>query len=183
MTSAEALQVLGLAPGASAAQARRAYRKLALLWHPDGHALNPGRRKQAEERFKVISAAYQHVKAFGTAAPGDPSPPRSSANTSRPGGPYRAATRPSAAHPPVGRVSALPQAPWWVRPVSFQTAFTILALLRLASCFHDEPWPRLSEPPSIPEIRFPRGRRRGVRLEHLWLGDFLPVDPASDPFR
>ena len=142
MTSAEALQVLGLAPGASAAQARRAYRKLALLWHPDRHALNPGRRKQAEERFEVISAAYQHVKAFGTGAPGDPSPPRSSANASRPGGPYRAATSPSAAHPRVGRVRALPQAPWWVRPVSFQTAFTLLALLRLASCFHDEPWPR-----------------------------------------
>ena len=72
MTSAEALQVLGLAPGASAAQARRAYRKLALLWHPDRHALNPGRRKQAEERFKVISAAYQQVKASGTGRPPRP---------------------------------------------------------------------------------------------------------------
>jgi hypothetical protein len=152
MTSAEALQVLGLAPGASAAQARRAYRKLALLWHPDRHALNPGRRKQAEERFKVISAAYQHVKAFGTAVPRDPGPPRSSANTSRPGGPYRAATRPSAARPPARGVGVLPQAPWWVRPVSFRTVFVVYGLLRVASCYQREPWPRLSEPPSIPEI-------------------------------
>jgi hypothetical protein len=150
MTSAEALQVLGLAPGASAAQARRAYRKLALLWHPDRHALNPGRRRQAEERFKVIGAAYQQVKASGTGVPRDPGPPRSSAGTSRPVRPYRAPTRPSAAYPRVGGVGALPQAPWWVRPVSFQTVFILLSLLRLASCFHDERWPRPSEPPPDP---------------------------------
>jgi hypothetical protein len=130
------------------AQARRAYRKLALLWHPDRHALNPGRRRQAEEEFKVISAAYQHVKEFGTAVPIGPVPSRPPAPTYRPARPRASARPSSAAHPPA---RALSQAPWWVRPVSFRTVYIVYGLLRLAACFHD-PTLRLSEPPPVPEI-------------------------------
>ncbi len=46
--------VLGLAPGASAAELKRAFRQQARRWHPD---LNPG-NPTAEERFKSINAAY-----------------------------------------------------------------------------------------------------------------------------
>jgi molecular chaperone DnaJ len=45
--------VLGVAPTASAKELSRAYKKLAKEHHPD---INPG--KDAEERFKEISAAY-----------------------------------------------------------------------------------------------------------------------------
>ena len=46
--------VLGLEPGASAAELKRAFRQQARRWHPD---LNPG-DPTAEERFKSINAAY-----------------------------------------------------------------------------------------------------------------------------
>lgn len=50
----DAWAVLGLQPGASAAELKRAFRRQARRWHPD---LNPG-DPTAEERFKCINAAY-----------------------------------------------------------------------------------------------------------------------------
>jgi DnaJ-class molecular chaperone len=50
-------QVLGIKPGASAEEIRKAYRKLAKEFHPD---LNPG-KPAAAERFKAIAAAYDLV--------------------------------------------------------------------------------------------------------------------------
>ena len=38
---------------------KKAYRKKALEWHPDKH--NQSTMKQAEEKFKEISAAYEHL--------------------------------------------------------------------------------------------------------------------------
>jgi curved DNA-binding protein len=48
-------KILGVERKASAAEIKRAYRKLALEYHPDR---NPG-NKQAEEKFKEINEAYQ----------------------------------------------------------------------------------------------------------------------------
>jgi len=47
-------QVLGVPKNASASEIKKAYRKLAQQHHPDANAGN----KQAEDRFKEISAAY-----------------------------------------------------------------------------------------------------------------------------
>lgn len=49
--------VLGVAKTASADEIKKAYRKLAKKYHPD---VNPG-NKQAEEKFKEISAAFEIV--------------------------------------------------------------------------------------------------------------------------
>jgi molecular chaperone DnaJ len=49
-------EVLDVSPGASADDLKRAYRKLALRWHPDK---NPDDRAVAEERFKELNEAYQ----------------------------------------------------------------------------------------------------------------------------
>jgi molecular chaperone DnaJ len=48
-------EVLGVERSATDEDLKKAYRKLALKWHPDR---NPDDRSQAEERFKEISEAY-----------------------------------------------------------------------------------------------------------------------------
>lgn len=150
ITSADALQLLGLAPAASPNEIRRAYRKLALLWHPDRHALNPQRRKHAEERFKGISAAYQHLKEFGShdgRSPEPPPPPR----PSRPANPHYTQGPPRPPRLPARAPAALPEAPWWVRPVSLRTVFVVYALMRVGACIKEQTY-RLTEAPPIPEI-------------------------------
>lgn len=53
--SEEYYQVLGVPKSATEAELKKAYRKLALKWHPDK---NPDNKKEAEEKFKAISEAY-----------------------------------------------------------------------------------------------------------------------------
>ncbi|MDD3250652.1 MAG: DnaJ C-terminal domain-containing protein [Smithellaceae bacterium] len=48
-------QVLGVAKKATAEEIKKAYRKLAVKWHPDK---NPNNKAAAEEKFKKISEAY-----------------------------------------------------------------------------------------------------------------------------
>jgi len=49
-------EVLGVDQGASQEEIKKAFRRLALRYHPDR---NPQNQKQAEERFKEINEAYQ----------------------------------------------------------------------------------------------------------------------------
>jgi DnaJ-class molecular chaperone len=49
-------QTLGVVKSASAKEIKAAYRKLARQWHPD---VNPNKKKEAEEKFKEISEAYE----------------------------------------------------------------------------------------------------------------------------
>ena len=51
-------EILGVSPGAAPAELKRAYRRLAMRWHPD-RSDHP----QATERFKEISAAYEQLLA------------------------------------------------------------------------------------------------------------------------
>ncbi|MFG0317200.1 MAG: DnaJ domain-containing protein, partial [Planctomycetota bacterium JB042] len=53
-------KTLGVARDASAEEIKRAYRKLALEWHPDRHSGDE--KEAAERRFKQVSEAYEVLK-------------------------------------------------------------------------------------------------------------------------
>ncbi|WP_018989419.1 DnaJ C-terminal domain-containing protein [Aromatoleum toluclasticum] len=66
----DAHELLGLAPGASAHEIKRSFRRLAMLWHPDRNA-DP----HALEHFKALRAAYESLLAGLTSTPaGDETP-------------------------------------------------------------------------------------------------------------
>lgn len=48
--------VLEVSRTSSLSDIRKAYRRLALIWHPDK---NPDRKEEAEKKFKEISEAYE----------------------------------------------------------------------------------------------------------------------------
>ena len=48
-------KILGIKKNATETEIKKAYRKLALKWHPDK---NPNNREEAEEKFKKINEAY-----------------------------------------------------------------------------------------------------------------------------
>ena len=55
-SSQDYYDVLGLKKGATAAEIKSAYRKLALKWHPDKHKDN---KAEADKKFKAINEAYE----------------------------------------------------------------------------------------------------------------------------
>jgi len=59
-------EVLGVARDASEADIKKAYRRLALKWHPDRHQGDDG--AEAEKRFKQISEAYEVLSHADTRA-------------------------------------------------------------------------------------------------------------------
>lgn len=52
--------VLGVAPGASDEEIKKAYRTLSRKYHPDANINNPN-KEQAEEKFKQIQQAYDQI--------------------------------------------------------------------------------------------------------------------------
>ena len=49
-------EILCISKGATLVDIKKAYRQLALKWHPDK---NPDKKEEAESRFKEISEAYE----------------------------------------------------------------------------------------------------------------------------
>lgn len=54
--------VLGLQPGASAADMKAAHRDLAKVWHPDRFVHDPQLRQKAEQKLKEINEAYDQLR-------------------------------------------------------------------------------------------------------------------------
>lgn len=60
-SSHECLKILGLEPGATPDDYRRAYRDLVEVWHPDRLAHNERLQLMANERLKEINEAYAYL--------------------------------------------------------------------------------------------------------------------------
>ncbi len=58
----ECYNVLGLSPGASAAETRAAHRDLAKVWHPDRFLHDLRLQQKAQEKLKEINEAYDRVQ-------------------------------------------------------------------------------------------------------------------------
>ena len=56
--------LLGVKPGASADELKKAYRREAMRWHPDRHPEGEAKRA-AEKKFKQVSEAYQALSSGG----------------------------------------------------------------------------------------------------------------------
>ena len=94
MTLNEAAQILGIPVNATAEQVRKAFRKLAMQWHPDRH---PGNPREAEKMMQKINEAHavflkhfergstQNGGASGSQS-GSTRPGNSNTNTGRPSG-------------------------------------------------------------------------------------------------
>jgi curved DNA-binding protein CbpA len=54
----EALDILGLGPGATSVEIKEAYRDLVKVWHPDRFGSDPRLRQKAEDKLKQINNAY-----------------------------------------------------------------------------------------------------------------------------
>lgn len=52
--------VLGIAPGATDEEVKKAYRALSRKYHPDANINNPN-KVQAEEQFKEVQQAYEQI--------------------------------------------------------------------------------------------------------------------------
>ena len=74
-TIEEYAELLGVPPDVSEEDLKKTWRKLSMQWHPDRNKDDP----DAEERFKIISEAYEALKAARngntTSAPPPPMPP------------------------------------------------------------------------------------------------------------
>ncbi len=55
-------EILGIAPEAPPNVVKKAYLRLANEWHPDRYQTDPGKRKEAEERFKGIGCAREAIR-------------------------------------------------------------------------------------------------------------------------
>jgi preprotein translocase subunit Sec63 len=56
-------RILELEQGASPSEIKRAYRDLAMVWHPDRFS-DPRMQQKAEDRLKQINAAYEFLKSY-----------------------------------------------------------------------------------------------------------------------
>lgn len=58
------LRTLGLEPGASLEDVKKAFRDLSKVWHPDRFGEDPALQKKAEDQLKAINDAYRQLQDY-----------------------------------------------------------------------------------------------------------------------
>ena len=61
MKGANPFELFNLPPNASLEEAKRAYKQLVRIWHPDQFADRPGVQAKAQEKLKEINVAYREI--------------------------------------------------------------------------------------------------------------------------
>ena len=136
----KAYTVLGVAPGASVAEIKAAYRERARMIHPDRFADDPRRAQAAHEAFVELSAAFRSALAASaaTAASRASSQSRASQVKERPVGAPGAQRPAPRARRPRGQAPVVPQQRRTVTPA--RDSDPMLTLLTLPQrCAHQ--WP------------------------------------------
>lgn len=72
----ECYRTLDLEHGASLADAKRSYRELVTVWHPDRFVHDPILQKKAEEKLKHINIAFETLRKHFARQEATPAPPR-----------------------------------------------------------------------------------------------------------
>ncbi len=180
-------RLLGLDPGASSEEVKRAYRELAKRWHPDRYAgKSDWERAQAEEKFKDLQNAYRRIVTCPLRDPfcaGEAPSSEKRDRSADDGGPgefrdrdqrkkpfsHRGSGKARTVRQPWGKlwseaVKALKGSRRWTRMMV--AALVILAALGLYGL--KESRPRGGRPGAVPTAKTVTGLSRN------------PVDPASD---
>lgn len=71
-----AYATLGLAPGSSARDVRRQFKKLVKRWHPDRFGSDPQGQSEAAQRMREINAAYELIQSADRAPAASTAPTR-----------------------------------------------------------------------------------------------------------
>src|SRR2546425_5239032 len=69
-------RILEIETGATWEEAKRSYRELVRVWHPDRFAHDPALERKAQEKLKQLNLALERFEELLTAQPQEPTPPR-----------------------------------------------------------------------------------------------------------
>jgi len=84
MTPWRSFEILELPGDATLDDARRAYKDMATVWHPDRFAANPRLKQKAEQKLKELNIAYEAVRTFLQQAETPTGIPKEKGSPSRP---------------------------------------------------------------------------------------------------
>jgi DnaJ domain len=165
----EALAVLALDPGATAAEIKESYRDLVKVWHPDRFGSDPRLRRKAEEKLRQINDAYRVLQS--------PKPDFTRVDAEHP-----SYAEPSAASRKYGTRSSRIIIGW----ILGGFGIAVLVIAAMIALTHDSPQTQASVAPEIPPQSTGVGNHAGSspqKAQKAPLKDASSLDHATAQFR